>query len=217
MPLPVLSERTLGPVNRALAVLFPGRSWNRQVEQLKAQGRITWGDHSYGTPTLYTFDDDGTRLQVGRYCSIAKEVSILLGGNHPTDRGTTFPFRIMWNLGGAPDGFPSSKGDITIGNDVWLGFRTTVVSGVTIGDGCIVAAGSIVTKDLPPYSICGGIPARPIRSRFAPEVVDELLALQWWSLPDDVVRALVPVLSGDDPQALLAALREARAAHPLTG
>ncbi len=138
-----------------------------------------------------------------------------MGGNHPTDRGTTYPFRIMWNLEGAHDGFPSSKGDITIGNDVWLGFRSTVVSGVTIGDGCIVAAGSLVTKDLPPYTICAGVPARPLRARFEPEVVDELLELRWWDLPDEVVRELVPVLSGDDVEALLVALRRARAEHPL--
>ncbi|MGO4958319.1 CatB-related O-acetyltransferase [Luteococcus sp. Sow4_B9] len=180
------------------------------MDQLRRQGRLEWGRATYGTPTVHTFEDDETRLVVGSFTSIAKDVSILLGGNHATDRGTTYPFRIMWQTGGPYDGFPSSKGDVVIGNDVWIGHRSTIVSGVTIGDGAIVAAGSLVVKDVPPYTICGGNPAKPLRSRFPQEIVDELLELRWWDLPDETIRGLIPVLSGSDTDALLAALRAAR-------
>jgi virginiamycin A acetyltransferase len=125
---------------------------------------------------------------------------MLLGGNHRADWITTFPFWHIYleefprgSVHGA-DGHPVSKGDIVIMNDVWIGYGCTVLSGVTIGNGSILAARSVVTKDVPPYSIVGGNPARVLKYRFNPEVIDLLLKISWWDEDDIIINAVVPML-----------------------
>lgn len=168
-------------------------------------GRLTMGRHSYGTPRVVMYRHDDTRARVGAFSSLALGVTFVLGGNHPTDRVTTFPLRQMLGLPGAgTDGFPSSKGDIVVGNDVWIGMNALVVSGVTIGDGAIVAAGSVVVGDVPPYAVVGGNPARVLKYRFTEDQIARLLALAWWDWPDERVVEHVDLLSGDDIEAFLA-------------
>lgn len=116
---------------------------------------------------------------IGSFCSIARYVS-MQEYNHITDRLSTY-FIEQNVFGGSMRSDVNSKGGITIGNDVWIGAQCVILSGVTIGDGCVIAANSVVSSDLPPYSIAAGSPAKVIRSRFSEELVAELLTLQWWN------------------------------------
>ena len=167
-----------------------------ELKKLRSAGRVVWGKFSYGAPAIETFAFDETRLIVGSYCSIAKNVTFILGGNHPTDRATTFPLRIRLGVGGAgTDGFPSSKGDIQVGNDVWIAHGATILSGARIGDGAVVAAGAIVSGVVPPYSIVAGVPARVQRARVDPDLAQRMQSVRWWEWPDAKVREHADLLS----------------------
>lgn len=175
--------------------------------QLIAQHGFEIGGHTYGKPVLRWWGEKA-RLIIGRYCSIADGTTIFLGGNHRTDWVTTYPFSALagrWPEAKSIVGHPATKGDVVIGNDVWLGGQCVIMSGVTIGDGAVVAARAVVTKDVAPYAIVGGNPAKVIGSRFPPEQVARLLALRWWDWPDDTVRRFIPLLLNGDIDAFLTA------------
>lgn len=183
-------------LSRVAALFSPRRRIALEFESLVQSGRASIGRHSYAPPTVKTFAGDDTRLDIGAFTSIAGGVVFVLGGNHPTDRLSTYPIRARFDLPGKYlDGFPVSKGDISVGNDVWIGTGSTIVSGVTIGDGAVIAAGAIVTKDVPPYAIVAGVPARIIRYRFDKETRDALLEICWWDWPEDRVIAAVSALN----------------------
>lgn len=172
--------------------------------RLLASGRLSIGAHSYGIPDFETFDHDETRVMIGSFTSIAGGVRFILGGNHPVDRVTTFPLRIKLGLPGAgEDGYPYSSGDIEVGSDVWIATGVTVLSGVHIGHGAVVAAGSLVSRDVPPFSIVAGSPAKPIRQRFTDNVIATLLEIAWWDWPLEKVVEATPLLSANDVTAFL--------------
>jgi hypothetical protein len=176
------------------------------LRRLQRQGRVTLGTGTYGVPPILTFMLDNTCLRVGNYSSLGS--LIMLGGKHPTDRVTTYPHRIWMGMEGAgDDGFPIPSADTIVGSDVWLCYEAVILSGVTIGDGAIVAAGAVVTKDVPPYAIVGGNPARLIRYRYPEEQRQALLDIRWWDWPEDEVRAAVPLLAGEDIDAFIAYAR----------
>jgi virginiamycin A acetyltransferase len=129
---------------------------------------------------------------------------IMNGANHLTDTVSAYPFAIFGNgWEGAMEGkqYPH-KGNLVIGNDVWIGYEATLMAGITIGDGAIIAAKSVVTKDVPPYSIVGGNPAKVIRMRFDESQIRRLLELQWWNWPADKITRNVSLLTGMDIDAL---------------
>jgi len=141
------------------------------------------GKHTYGSPKIF---GDKSLVTIGAFCSIAKEVTILSNHDHNIGIISTFPFNVLW---GTEDyEHPTGKGPIVIGNDVWIGHRAIILSGVTIGDGAVIGAGAIVTKDVPPYGIAVGNPARVIRKRFSDSVVEKLLRLQWWNWDDSKIK-----------------------------
>lgn len=144
-------------------------------------------------------------LAVGAYCSFSTNVIILLGGDHRVDWVTTYPFSHLWAEADAHPGHPAPGKKTTIGNDVWIGFGATILGGVTIGDGAVIAANSLVTKDVPPYTIVGGNPAREIRKRFDEKTIERLLQVQWWSWPEERILQLMPQLLANDIDAFLAA------------
>jgi acetyltransferase-like isoleucine patch superfamily enzyme len=162
--------------------------------------------HTYGLENIKVRSwGEGAQLHIGSFCSIADNVTIFLGGNHRTDWVTTYPFGHIgpWDYHGK--GHPATKGDVIIGNDVWLGSGCTIMSGV-IGDGAIVSARAVVTKDIPAYSIAAGNPARIVKKRFTDEQIDALLAKPWWELDDNRIQELIPLLCSDNVDELICAL-----------
>ena len=141
--------------------------------------------------------DDKTKLIIGKYCSIAEKVTFLLGGNHRVDWISTYPFsefQVTWPNASGLVGHPATRGDINVGNDVWIGHGATILSGIRIGDGAVIGAGSVVSKDVAPYSIVAGNPAKEIRARFSANEIEKLLQIKWWDWPEDLVRAKVASL-----------------------
>lgn len=172
------------------------------LRRLQRAGRVTIGPGTYGVPEIFTHMYDSTCLHIGNYCSIAP--TVVLGGGHPPDRVTTYPHRIWMGMEGAgEDGFPAPSKDTVIGSDCYIGWRCTLLSGVTIGDGVIVGVGALVTKDVPPYAIVGGNPARVIRYRFSEEQIAALLEIRWWDWPEQEIRDAVPLLAADDVDAFI--------------
>ena len=142
---------------------------------------------------LYHYPVNGDQLKIGKFCSIACGAKFLFtSANHTMHSLSTYPFPIFFeewgldikNITSAWD----NKGDIIIGNDVWIGFEAVILSGVTIGDGSIIGTRAVVTKDVPPYTVVGGIPAKPIKKRFSDKVISELLKLQWWNWPETRIK-----------------------------
>ncbi len=152
------------------------------------------GDFSYGYPDIEQY---GGKLKIGKFCSFAPNVKIMLGGEHRTDWCSTYPFNALMPEFSYIDGHPFSKGDITIGNDVWIGSDVTILSGVTIGDGSVIAANACVTQNVEPYTIVGGIPAKPIKKRFCDEEIKRLLRIRWWDWKWEEIWQVIPVLQSN--------------------
>jgi len=155
-------------------------------------------DYTYSKvgPTIFSWNDE-TKLKIGKFCSLAEEVVFILGGEHRADWITTYPFNALFDEGAHITGHPSSKGDIVVGNDVWIGYQSCILSGVTIGNGAIIGAKSVVTKDVPPYAIVAGNPAKFIRYRFPQETIDKLENLAWWDWDISVIKGAIPLLLSD--------------------
>lgn len=164
--------------------------------------------YSYGLENIKVRDwGEGADVKVGSFCSIADNVTIFIGGNHRTDWVTTYPFGHI-NQNVFPwhgKGHPATKGDVVIGNDVWIGSGSTILSGIRIGDGAVIAANSVVVKDIPAYAIVGGNPAKVLKMRFSRKQIDKLLQNPWWELLDSRINDLIPLLCSNDIEALIAA------------
>ena len=148
---------------------------------------------------LYHYSVNHDRLIIGKFCSIACGAKFLFNSaNHSLSSLSTYPFPIFYeewgldrkNVAEAWD----NKGDIFIGNDVWIGYEAVILAGVTVGDGAVIGARAVVTKDVPPYTIVGWIPAKPIRKRFSEETISELLALKWWDWPKERIARNIPAI-----------------------
>ncbi|MDN0047211.1 CatB-related O-acetyltransferase [Megasphaera hexanoica] len=142
---------------------------------------------------LYQYPINGDSLRIGKFCSIACGAKFLFASaNHTQTSVSTYPFPIFfeeWDLDiGDVMSAWDHKGDIVIGNDVWIGYEAVVMAGVTIGNGAIIGARAVVTKDVPPYMIVGGVPAREIRRRFSDDVIARLLELKWWDWPAEQIQ-----------------------------
>ncbi len=179
---------------------------------LKRNGMLVVGAHSYAPPSyVRVVAGDSARVLIGRWCSLASDVEIMPGGNHRIDTVTTYPMHRRLGLDGVEhSGEPWSKGDVVIGNDVWIGRGAKILSGVQIGDGAVVAAWSVVTKNVDPYSIVAGVPARLVRLRFAPETVESLLRIRWWDWDDADILERIDELTGTDLDAFAARYDPAR-------
>lgn len=146
--------------------------------------RVSVGKQTYGSIDAL-FSNPENRLIIGNYCSIAQGVKFLPCSDHALDRISSYPFKAML-LTGEQEAL--SKGDIVVADDVWIGYGATILSGVRIGQGAAVAAGSVVTKDVPPYAIVGGVPAKVIRYRFEPEMIQQLLQVDYAQLDIALIR-----------------------------
>ena len=173
--------------------------------------RVQIGDFTYGMPMIMSWGED-TKCRIGKFCSIGSNVQIYLGGNHHNDWITTYPFNAMlpeiW--GEIDNGRAATNGDVIIGNDVWIANNARIMSGVTIGDGATIANGAVVTKDVAPYSVVGGVPAVPIRTRWSASAA---FRLHWWDWPLEKIAEAAPILMSKEPADLIEFDRKWREAH----
>lgn len=185
---------------------------------------IIVGDYTYYDDTghpenfeanniLFNYPEFGDRLIIGKFCAIASGTRFIMGpANHRISSVTTYPFNVFGGLWTerTPDHLSQlpHKGDIIIGNDVWIGRECTIMPGVTIGDGAIIAAYSVVAKDVPPYGVAGGNPARLLKKRFDDELIELLLEWKWWDLPPEELAEYLPLLCDPDLEKVRGMLRE---------
>ncbi|GGK15069.1 Vat family streptogramin A O-acetyltransferase [Luteimonas terricola] len=157
---------------------------------------------------LYHFPFIGDRLVIGKFCAIARGAKFIMNGaNHKMSGISTYPFQIFgngWEKVMPEPGDLPYKGDTVIGNDVWIGYDALVMPGVRIGNGAIVSARSVVTSDVPAYTIAAGNPARPVRQRFAPDTVARLESLGWWDWPVETITRHLELIVSADVDALAA-------------
>ena len=156
---------------------------------------------------LYHYPINKDRLIIGKFCSIACGAKFLFNSaNHKMASLSTYTFPLFFeewglekeNVAQAWD----QKGDIIIGNDVWIGYEAVVLSGVTIGDGAVIGCRAVVTKDIPPYTIVGGVPAKPIRKRFDEETIKELQKIKWWDWPEEKIAGKIPAIQAGNLEEL---------------
>lgn len=156
---------------------------------------------------LYHYPINGDKLKIGKFCSIACGAKFLFtSGNHTMRSLATYTFPIFfdeWGLDAANirDAW-DNKGDIVIGNDVWIGYEAVILSGVTVGDGAIIGTRAVVTKDVPPYTIVGGVPAKPIRRRFDDETIARMDAIRWWDRDEAWIGRHIAAIQAGDIDAL---------------
>ncbi len=166
---------------------------------------------------LYHFPFIGDKLIIGKFCAIARGVKFIMNGaNHKLAGFSTYPFQIFghgWEKAAPEPGELPFKGDTVIGSDVWIGYESLIMPGVTIGSGAVIAARSVVTADVPPYTVYGGNPARRIKDRFSADTVEKLQTIQWWNWPTErITENLKDIVSGS-PEALDRLLRAGRPAQ----
>ena len=152
---------------------------------------------------LYHYPINHDRLIIGKFCSIACGAKFIFNcANHPLKSLSTYTFPLFFEEWDLPKSDVVSawdnKGDIVIGNDVWIGYDAIIMAGVTIGDGAIIGTRAVVTKDVEPYSIVGGVPAKEIRNRFSPDIIARLQELQWWNWDADIIRNSIKAIQDGD-------------------
>ncbi|MPZ67942.1 MAG: antibiotic acetyltransferase [Actinobacteria bacterium] len=175
-------------------------------DQMIERGIVEMGRHCIARPLIrgaWTGDDSEPKLRIGHFCGIAEDAEFLLGTEHRTDRVTTFPLRGVLHGQMGVDG-PYTKGETVVGNDVWIGYRATIASGVTIGNGAVVATRAMVAKDVRPYAIVAGNPAREIRRRFTDEQIEALEKIAWWDWPDEEISEHADLICSEDVDAFIA-------------
>ncbi len=180
---------------------------------------VTVGRHTYGVKSRTVFEATRSHpVKIGNFCSIASGVVVLGQSDHRTDLPSIYPFRTLFFPRLRPGGNSNvgnldavGRGPVVIGHDVWLGKNAIVLSGVTIGTGAVIGAGAVVAREVAPYAVVVGNPARVVRHRFAPDIVARLLDSQWWDLPDEELLALEAEFYDPNIEVFLAAVSRLKA------
>jgi acetyltransferase-like isoleucine patch superfamily enzyme len=159
-------------------------------------GQVKIGKFTTGSPKILSWRKDD-KLVVGKFTMFATGVIILAGGEHNLERVTCYTLKNLFHISDDSDIDSASKGPVIIGNDVWVGANAIILSGVKIGDGAIIGAGSVVTKDIPPYAIVGGNPSQIIRYRFSEDRIAKLLKIAWWNWSEDKIAANIDYFYGN--------------------
>ena len=196
--------------------VFPIADWGHTcfLKNIIKSPKIVVGDytyyddpvdvHNFEKNVLYLFDFIDEKLIIGKFCQIATGVRFIMNGaNHAMDGISTYPFKVMGKSWAQIPMNVVSKGDTTIGNDVWIGNNVTIMQGIKIGDGAIIGTNALVTKNVEPYTIVGGNPAKLIRKRFSDHDIDALVKLAWWNWPIEKITENLPAIVAGDVQALI--------------
>ena len=194
-------ERLRRSLNRAESSV----ALQERVQQHLADGTLVMGTMSYYAPNVVKYEGDTGRVIIGNFASVAPDADFYVGGLHRTEWVSQYGLRAMLDLPGAhEDGFTHGRGDIVVGSDTWVTNGCTVMSGVTIGDGAVVGTKAVVAKDVRPYAIVVGNPAREIRRRFSDEQVDALLRIKWWDWPTETVKQHIELICSPHIDAFIA-------------
>lgn len=181
------------------------RRVRRRVTDVQRGLRTPWphlrvGPYSYGDYRVVYYDGDPPMgVEIGAYTSIATGVQLMIGGNHAPHWASTYPFRASFQLETPADEEyvnSQSRGPINIGSDVWIGREAMILSGVTVGHGAVIGARAVVSRDVRPYAVVVGSPAREVRRRFTDAQVQALLEIEWWTWPNEELLRIVPLLNG---------------------
>jgi acetyltransferase-like isoleucine patch superfamily enzyme len=182
-----------------MAVSAVNRLATSEVNVFDIGDRLSMGRYSYDKPRVRWYKGDTGRVSIGAFCSLADDIVMTVGGNHPVDWPSMYPFRIKLGLQGAYiDGHPTPSKDIEIGSDVWIGRGARILAGVHIGHGAVVGAYAVVSKDVRPYAIVVGNPAREVRRRFSDSQVDAMLAIAWWNWSEKKILENIQYLNQPD-------------------
>lgn len=157
---------------------------------------------------LYHYPVNKDKLIIGKFCSIACKAKFLMtSGNHSMKSLSSYTFPIFYEEWGLDVSHVTdawdNKGDIVIGNDVWIGYEAVIMSGVKIGDGAIIGTRAVVTKDVPPYTVVGGMPAKVIKKRFDDDTIDKLMKIQWWNWTEEKIQANIPYIKSGEVDKLV--------------
>jgi acetyltransferase-like isoleucine patch superfamily enzyme len=171
------------------------RQYNNEIVQV---GDFTYGHPDTNSPRIVYFGEK-TSLEIGKFCSIAEYTTIFLGGFHRHDFVSTYPLNAAYPDLKVNNNMADKKKTI-IGNDVWIGAHSIIMGGVRLGDGAVVASGSVVTKDVADYEIVGGNPAKPIHKRFTDDQISALLDIKWWDWPVEKIRTEADYIQSPDIQ-----------------
>lgn len=188
-----MAKRKIVGVIRFLREFVPAfrriTSQKMRWQALQDSGLVTVGVHTYGLPNVLYWNYE-TKLEIGKYCSIAEGAVFLLGGEHRADWVSTYPFGAFskeWPLAASFEKHSATKGNISVGNDVWIGHGAIIMSGVSIGNGAIIGAGSVVTKNVEEFAVVAGNPAKFIKFRFDQESRDRIAKLSWWDWSEEKI------------------------------
>lgn len=154
------------------------------------------GNFTYGRPRIL-FRNNTSKLVIGKFCSISENVKIFLGGNHRVDWISTYPFSDIeefQNIAKNIKGHPSTKGSVIIENDVWIGHGVVILSGIIIENGAVIGANSVVTKNIGPYEVWAGNPAKLVKKRFSDDIIEKLLEYKWWDNNTSRIQKIIPLL-----------------------
>jgi acetyltransferase-like isoleucine patch superfamily enzyme len=167
---------------------------------------IIVGEYTYGIPSIWIARPDA-KINIGRFCSIGAGVSINIYTEHDMGMISTYPFPVLkndWPMAANNPDTEYLRGNVVIGNDVWIGSGSIILGGVTVGDGAVIGANAVVAKDVAPYSIVVGNPAREVRKRFSQDIIDNLLEIKWWDWPHEKIQKYAGLLASGDFEGLKA-------------
>lgn len=168
------------------------------ISIFKKMDGVTIGEYLSGSlPNIHKWTNKYT-LTIGKFCCVAENVHIIVDGNHRPDWVSMWPLSRLLLNDYSNLGHPAGKGNMSIGNDVWIGMNALILPGVNVGDGAVIAAGAVVAGDVPPYAIYGGVPAKFIKARFTPSQTDKLLDIKWWDWDIEKIKENIPLLESGD-------------------